>query len=108
MDSGIIIGALALFTIGGTLALAIVHFGYHLKDPKNMEATKRVAADRESATTRMSSESASSRTLRQRLDEAPSVNDSLSPRQPGLSPVDVLLGVKWREVRRGIGSPPFR
>ena len=71
MDSGIIIGALALFTIGGTLAAAIFHFGFHLKDPKNLEAAKRVAADRESATTRMAGNTgAPSKPLLQRLNES--------------------------------------
>ena len=41
MNSDIIIGLLALFTIGGILALAIFHFGYHLRDPRNKEAAHR-------------------------------------------------------------------
>ena len=35
MSSEWIIGALALITIGGTLGLAVFHFGFHLKDPDN-------------------------------------------------------------------------
>ena len=85
MGSEWIIGALAFMTIGGILGLSIFHFGFHLKDPKNMEATKRVTADRESATTEVSAEGVGGRSLRQRLDEAPSINDRLSKRPTGTS-----------------------
>ena len=53
MSSEWIIGALAFITIGGVLGLSIFHFGFHLKDPKNMAAAKSVAEGRESATTKM-------------------------------------------------------
>ena len=56
MGSEWIIGALAFMTIGGVLALSIFHFAVHLKDPRNLEATKQVVADRESAATAVSSE----------------------------------------------------
>lgn len=46
--------------------------------PANMDAAKRVAADREPATTRMSAKGFGGRSLRQRLDVAPGINDWLS------------------------------
>lgn len=71
MDSSYIIAALALFTIGGTLAAAVFHFGYFLKDPQNAEAAKRVAEDRESATTRSAgNDGKPSKPLIQRLNES--------------------------------------
>ena len=71
MDSGIIIGALALFTIGITLAGAIFHFGFFLRHPANLEAAKTVAGDRESATTRVTSNTGEpAKPLLQRLNEA--------------------------------------
>jgi hypothetical protein len=108
MDSEWIIGALAFMTIGGILALAVFHFGFHLKDPKNLEATKRVAADRESATTAVSSESTGGRSLRQRLDEAPSINDRLSKRPVGrLGVWDLMLNTKWSVLSSTLkGQPP--
>ena len=45
MDSSIIIGLLALFTIGIMLALSIFHFGYFLKDPRNRGAAKNALVD---------------------------------------------------------------
>ena len=99
MDSGWIIGALAFMTIGGVLGLAILHFGFHLKDPKNVEAVKRVAADRESATTKVSTEGVNGRSLRQRLDEAPGINDRLSDRPTGLNPWDAFFDTKWSYLR---------
>lgn len=99
MDSSIIIAALAVFTIGGTLAAAVFHFGVHLKDPKNLEAAKRVAADRESATTKFASEGTQGRSLRQRLNEAPSIDDNLGARRGGLNPWDALFA-PWSEVRK--------
>ncbi len=53
MSSEWIIGALAFITIGGVLGISVFHFGFHLKDPKNMAAAKSVAKDRESATTKV-------------------------------------------------------
>ena len=79
-----IIGALAFVTIGGMLGLIFVHFGAHLKDPKNREATKRVAADGESASTKVSSDGVDGRSLRQRLDDAPGINERLGGRPLGL------------------------
>lgn len=71
MSSEWIIGALAFVTIGGTLALAIFHFGFHLKDPKNLAAAKSVAEDRESATTRMTpNKGQPEASLRARLDNS--------------------------------------
>ena len=98
MSSDWILGALAFITIGGVLVLSIVHFGFHLKDPKNLAAAKQVAADRESAATAVSSEGTGGRSLRQRLDDAPSVNDRLSDRPVG-SFVDVLFDQKWSSIR---------
>ena len=52
MDSSVIIGLLAVFTIGIVLALAIFHFGYFLKDPRNRGAAKNALInDGPSATT---------------------------------------------------------
>ncbi len=100
MNSEWIIGALAFMTIGGVLGISIFHFGFHLKDPKNMEATKRVAADRESATTKVSSEGVDGRSLRQRLDQAPRINDRLGKRPAGtLSAWNVLFDTKWSVLR---------
>ncbi len=106
MSSEWIIGALAFITIGGTLALGIFHFGFQLKSPANLEAAKRVAADRESATTKVSAEGAGGRSLRQRLDEAPGINDRLSDRYVGGGFVDVLLERKWSELRPAFGPMP--
>ena len=102
MDAGWIIGALAFITIGGILALSIFHFGFHLKDPENMAAAKSVANDRESAATAVSSEGAGGRSLRQRLNEAPSINDRLSNRPVGLGPLDVLFDTKWSVLRASL------
>ena len=74
------ISALAFITIGGVLALSIFHFGHHLKDPENMAAAKTVAKDLDSAATAVSSEGVNGRSLRQRLDEAPKLNQRLSHR----------------------------
>jgi hypothetical protein len=83
MDSSIIIGALALFTIGITLAAAVFHFGYFLKDAKNLEAAKTVAADRESATTRLASNTGTPhKSLRQRLDESQASRDKVPVFEP--------------------------
>ena len=71
MSSEWIIGALAFVTIGGVLAVSIFHFGFHLKDPKNMAAAKSVANDRESATTRMApNKGEPEASLRTRLDNS--------------------------------------
>lgn len=72
MDSGIIIGVLALFTIGIVLAISIFHFGYFLKDPRNKGAAKNVFVhDGESATTKAGSNQwEPDKPLSQRLDEA--------------------------------------
>lgn len=99
MDSEWIIGALAFVTIGGVLGLSIFHFAFHLKDPKNLEAVKRVAADRESAATNVSAEGVNGRSLRQRLDEAPGINDRLGNRGTGLNPWDALFATKWSYLR---------
>lgn len=97
MSSEWIIGALALITIGGIAALSVFHFGFHLKDPENLAAAKAVAKDRESATTAVSAEGTGGRSLRQRLDEAPSVDDRLSARPEGaFSP---LLDKRWSDLR---------
>ena len=70
MDSGIILGALPLFAIGITLAGVIFHFGFFLRNPANLEAAKTVASDRESVTTRVTSNTgAPAKPLLQRLNE---------------------------------------
>ena len=52
MDSGIIIGLLAVFTIGIVLAISVFHFGFFLKDPRNRGAARNVfVEDGASATT---------------------------------------------------------
>ena len=95
-----IIGALALITIGGVLVLSVVHFGSLLRDPKNVDAVKSVAADRESAATKVSSESVDNRSLRQRLDEAPGLNTELSVRSShSRSFRAILFDTKWSEIR---------
>ena len=100
-----IIGALALVTIGGVLGLAVFHFGYYLKDQRNVDAFKRVADDRSSATTKMSSEGVNGRSLRQRLDEAPSIDDSLSTRaDTSMSITDVLFGTRWSTISNSLRS----
>ena len=105
-----IIGALALVTIGGVLGLSAFHFGIFLKDPKNVDAAKRVAEDRASATTRFSSEGVNGRSLRQRLDEAPDLNAELSVRSThSRSFRAILFDTKWSEIRaiadQGRGRP---
>ena len=101
-----IIGALALVTIGGVLGLSIFHFGVHLRDPKNLEAAKHVAADRASAVTRVSSASVNGRSLRQRLDEAPSLNDRLSSRRVGSVGLrSLIFDLKWSALRSSLGLP---
>ena len=95
-----IIGALAFITIGGVLGISIFHFGYHLKDPKNMEATKRVVADRESAATAVSTEGVDGRSLRQRLDQAPKINERLGNRPTGMANAwDLLFNTKYSTLR---------
>ena len=74
------VGALAIFTIGAALMIGMFLFLRHNRDPKNYEATKAVATDGESAATAVSAEQVDGRSLRQRLDDAPSVNDRLSDR----------------------------
>ena len=100
MSSEWIIGALAFITIGGVAGLSAVHFGMHLRDPKNRDAVKQVAADRESAATRVSSEGVDGRSLRQRLDEAPALNERLSRRPVGsLGVWNILFETKWSVLR---------
>jgi hypothetical protein len=108
VDSEWIIGALALFTIGGVLAVAIFHFRFHLKDPKNLEAAKAVAEDRESAATRVSTEGVNGRSLRQRLDDAPGINDRLSNRRTGdIGIMNVLFDAPWSSLRAGLNGKPL-
>ena len=100
MSSEWIIGALAFITIGGVLALSIFHFAVHLKDPDNMAAAKSVAQDRESAATGVSSEGVGGRSLRERLDAAPALDDRLSARPVGSwSMLDTLFETKWSFLR---------
>lgn len=101
-----IIGALALVTIGGVLAISILHFGVYLKDPKNVDAFASVAKDRESATTKLSGEGVNGRSLRQRLDEAPTVNDRLSARPASSSMVGLLFDTRWSEIRAVLKDKP--
>ena len=94
-----IIAALALVTIGGVLALSAFHFGIFLKDPRNVEAAKRVAEDRESATTKFAAEGVNGRSLRQRLNEAPGIDDALSARSSHSHSIrTVLFDTKWSEI----------
>jgi hypothetical protein len=107
MGSEWIVGALAFITIGGTIALSVFHFGFHLKDPKNMEATKRVTEDRESAATRVSAEGVDGRSLRQRLDEAPKLSERLGGRQVDTIGLwDVLFDTKWSVLRSTLKLGP--
>lgn len=101
-----IIGALALVTIGSVAGLAIFHFGFFLKDPRNLDAFKRIAEDRTSATTAMSSEGVEQRSLRQRLDQAPSLDAKLSSRgDDALGLADVVFDTAWRDWRQALGTP---
>ncbi len=99
MGSEVAIGALGFMTIGGVLGLAIFHFGFQLRSPANREAAKRVASDRESATTKMTEEGVAGRSLRERLDQAPGINDNLSSRRADSRLVDVMFDTKWSEIR---------
>ena len=99
MGSEWILGALAFMTIGGVLAIAIFHFGYYLKDPKNMAAAKSVAQDRESASTKVSAEGVNGRSLRQRLDEAPKLNERLSNRPVGSISLSAIFETRWSVLR---------
>ena len=40
MDSNYLILALLLMTLGGLLAISIIHFGSHLRDKKNRDSAK--------------------------------------------------------------------
>ena len=87
-------------TIGGVLVLSVFHFGSFLTDPKNANAAMRVAGDEPSATTKVSSVSVDSRSLRQRLDDAPGLNDDLSPRSSQSRSIrGILFDTKWSEIR---------
>ena len=81
------------------MVVSIIHFGIYLKDPENRKATRGVAEGRESATTAVSSETVDSRSLRQRLDEAPKLGDRLSTRPLGLGPWDALFRTNWAVLR---------
>ena len=105
MSSEWIIGALAFITIGGIAALSIFHFAVHLKDPENLDAAKTVAKDRESAATAVSAEGVNGRSLRQRLDEAPSINDRLSARPVGS--MTLLFDKKWSYLRATMKGEPI-
>lgn len=50
MGSGLIIGVLALFTIGSVLLFAVIHFGQFLRDPKNRSHASNIIKDGPSAT----------------------------------------------------------
>ena len=109
MDAEWIIAALAFMTIGGVLAVAIFHFGFYLKDPKNMAAAKAVADDRESAATRVSSEGVNGRSLRQRLNEAPALKDRLSSRYVGSLGIGDVWSTTWPDLRAAWdGKRPYR
>jgi hypothetical protein len=107
MDSGWIIAALAFMTIGGVLAISIFHFGFFLKDPANLEAASTVAKDRESAATSVSSETVDGRSLRQRLDEAPSLTARLGNRYVGSLGLDDLLNARWSSLRAALDGGPL-
>lgn len=107
MGSEWIIGALAFITIGGTIALTIFHFFFYLRDPRNMEATKRIASDLESAATRVSAEGVNGKSLQQRLDEAPKLNERLSNRpvrSVGIS--ELLFETRWSTLRSALRLEP--
>lgn len=94
-----IIGALALITIGGVLVLSVFHFGSFLTDPKNVDAVARVANDEKSATSKVNSASVDGRSLRQRLDQAPGINDALSTRSSKSRSIRaVLFETDWSEI----------
>ena len=91
------IGALAIFTIGGAFLIGMFLFLRHNRDPKNYEATRAVVEDRGSAATGVSAEKVDGRSLRQRLDEAPSVDDRLSNRPMGA--MSLVLDKSWSDLR---------
>ena len=70
MDPGIIIGTLAVFTIGSVLLISIGHFGFFLRDPRNRFQVQNILADGPSATTIAAEQdpAVSSMPLKTRLD----------------------------------------
>ena len=92
------VGALAIFTIGAALLIGCWLFLRHNRDPKNYDATKRVAQDGGSAaTSAVPWETVDGRSLRQRLDDAPSVDDRLSTRRVGAK--SEVLDMRWSVLR---------
>ena len=49
MHPDYIIGVLAFMTIGGLLVIAVLHFGAHLRDPKNRDSAKAALVDDDSS-----------------------------------------------------------
>ena len=49
MSPDYIIGVLAFVTIGGLIVIAVLHFGSHLRDPKNRASAKAAIIDDESS-----------------------------------------------------------
>ena len=84
MDPGIIIGALAVFTIGSVLLISISHFGFFLRDPKNQFHVANILAGGEGATSvaARSDPAVSSAPLKTRLDQSIA---SSHPANPGHS-----------------------
>ena len=86
MGSTWIIGALAFVTIGLVIAIAIYHFGYFLKDPRNRaHAHNALVGDGESATSRARKGDgpahAEGKTLKERLDGADASAHPADPEQ---------------------------
>ena len=49
MHPDYIIGVLAFMTIGGLLVISVLHFGAHLRDPKNRDSAKAALVDDDSS-----------------------------------------------------------
>lgn len=83
MDPGIIIGVLAVFTIGSVLLLSIGHFGFFLRDPKNRFQVANILAGGESAVTvaGRSDPSVSNAPLKTRLDQSIASSHPADPAQ---------------------------
>lgn len=45
MDPNILLGALALFTIGGVIVLAVVHFGSMMREKRNRDHAMNVLVE---------------------------------------------------------------
>ena len=71
MNPSILIGALALMSIGTVLAASVFHFGWFLRDPRNRgHALNVFVAGGTSASTKAGEAAPGDTTLKQRLDDS--------------------------------------